>query len=410
MSKASLALYNLRGFVILIVVAFHSSLAYLSSQPASPPPFDSPPYAWKAIPILDNERWLGFDLLCASQYVYLMQFMFFISGLFVWPSLARKGGKTFLLDRVLRLGIPFVLGVYLLMPLAHYPVYRVTASDPSWSAFWAQWTALPFWPTGQLWFLWFLLALNCAAAGLFTLAPRWGEYLGRVSAQAGASPGRYFVTLVVVTAVAYMPLAMFFRPWDWLQFGPFSFQPGFTLLYIAYFFAGVGLGAFGIEKGLLGSEGSLAPRWHLWAAGGVAGFFTWMIPTAVMIKVPGAPTAVLQLIANLGFVLASVAASFALLAVFLRFATARSFVFESLSENAYGIYLVHYPYAIIMQYLLLGFAFAAIFKGAIVFSATLLLSWATIAVMCRLPIGARLIGSEPRVLARAPQAAKTGMH
>jgi glucans biosynthesis protein C len=77
MSKSSLALSNLRAFVILLVVAFHSVLAYLGSQPASLAPFDSPPYHWRAIPILDSERWFGFDLFCASQYVYLMHLMFF---------------------------------------------------------------------------------------------------------------------------------------------------------------------------------------------------------------------------------------------------------------------------------------------------------------------------------------------
>src|SRR6476660_3885497 len=123
MSRSSLALYNLRGFVILIVVAFHSSLAYLGSQPASAPPFDSPPYAWKAIPIVDSQRWFGFDLFCASQYVYLMRLMFFLSGMFVWSSLRRKGAKAFLSNRFLRLGVPFVIGVFLLMPVAHYPVY-----------------------------------------------------------------------------------------------------------------------------------------------------------------------------------------------------------------------------------------------------------------------------------------------
>jgi glucan biosynthesis protein C len=122
MSKSSLALTNLRGFTILIVVAFHAVLAYLGSQPASPAPFDSPPYHWKAFPILDPERWFGFDLFCASQYVYLMHFMFFLSGLFVWGILQRKGPKRFLYDRLLRLGLPFVIGVYVLMPLAHYPV------------------------------------------------------------------------------------------------------------------------------------------------------------------------------------------------------------------------------------------------------------------------------------------------
>ena len=54
MPKSILALSNLRAFVILLVVAFHSVLAYLGSQPALPPPFDSPPYWWRAIPIIDS--------------------------------------------------------------------------------------------------------------------------------------------------------------------------------------------------------------------------------------------------------------------------------------------------------------------------------------------------------------------
>src|SRR6266849_5279998 len=99
MSKSSLALSNLRGFVILLVVAFHSVLAYLGSQPASPASFDSPPYHWKAFPILDGERWFGFDLYCAFQYVFLMPFMFLLSGLFVWPSLVRRGAREFLFNR-----------------------------------------------------------------------------------------------------------------------------------------------------------------------------------------------------------------------------------------------------------------------------------------------------------------------
>jgi len=108
MSKSSLALGNLRGFAILMVVAFHSFIAYLGSQPASPHPFDSPPFGWTANPIIDSQRWFGFDLFCASQYVYLMHLMFFLSGLFVWPSLLRKGAKTFLHGRVIRLGVPFI--------------------------------------------------------------------------------------------------------------------------------------------------------------------------------------------------------------------------------------------------------------------------------------------------------------
>jgi len=51
MSASSLALNNLRAFVILIVLGFHSVLAYLGSLPATQEPFDSPPFRWQAIPI-----------------------------------------------------------------------------------------------------------------------------------------------------------------------------------------------------------------------------------------------------------------------------------------------------------------------------------------------------------------------
>src|SRR5947207_8065804 len=131
MSRSSLALSNLRGYAIVMVVAFHAFIAYLGSQPASPLPFDEPPFGWRANPIVDSARWFGFDLFCAFQNVYLMHLMFFLSGLFVWPSLSRKGGRRFPYERFVRLGIRCAVRIYLLMPLAYYSVYRITAVDPS---------------------------------------------------------------------------------------------------------------------------------------------------------------------------------------------------------------------------------------------------------------------------------------
>jgi peptidoglycan/LPS O-acetylase OafA/YrhL len=401
MSKSSQALSNLRAFVILLVVAFHSFLAYLSSQPASPASFDNPPYHWKAFPILDSERWFGFDLFCAFQYVYLMHFMFFLSGLFVWSSLRRKGAARFLYDRALRLGVPFVLGVYLLMPLAHYPVYRVTAVDPSWSAFWAHWTALPFWASGQLWFLWQLLALNMIAAAVFAFAPRAGEFLGQLSSGAAVHPGRYFTGLVAISAVAYVPTAFVYKPWQWLQFGPFALQPTFTLHYVIYFFAGMGIGVYGIERGLLGSGASLATHWGGWVLGAVGAFLLWIIPTALSVNGGEAFAPGLEALADLGLVLSCAGISFGLMAFFIRFATSRWWAFDNLSDHAYGIYLVHYLFVIWLQYFLLGAPLPAIAKGAIVFTGTLLLSWLTTAAVCLVPIGARVVRADRRVLVRA---------
>ena len=130
MRSTSLALVNLRAIVILIVLAFHSVLPYLAFLPPTPYPFDSAPYQWLAFPIIDSQRWFGFDLFCAWQDVGLMSLMFFLSGLFVPSSLASKGSWKFLSDRLLRIGLPMALAAIFLAPLAYYAAYRTTPSIP----------------------------------------------------------------------------------------------------------------------------------------------------------------------------------------------------------------------------------------------------------------------------------------
>ena len=397
--KRSLALANLRGFAIVMVLSFHSFIAYVSSQPASALPFDAPPFGWLVNPIIDGARWLGFDLFCAFQYSYLMHLMFFLSGLFVWPSLAGKRPRGFLQGRFLRLGVPWVLGVYLLMPLAYYPVYVTTADDPSWSAFWSHWMALPFWPSGPLWFLGVLWTFNVIAAVLYFLAPQVGEILARLSAGSRGRPARYFCGLVAVSAVAYVPLAQFYHPWDWVNLGPFAFQPSFVLPYAVYFFAGAGIGALGLDNGLVAPGGMLARRWAVWLIATPVAFLAWIGPTALIVKGYGASLPGIEIVADLGLVLTSATSSFALIAVFLRFADAPSPTFGRLSENAYGIYLVHYVFVIWLQYMLLGVALFAAAKAAIVLAGTLVLSWAATNAWL---VGIRLAGRKPRQLAKAP--------
>jgi peptidoglycan/LPS O-acetylase OafA/YrhL len=396
MSRVSLALENLRGFVILMVLAFHSFMAYMASQPLFPTSFDSPPYDWQAHPIIDSNRWWGFDLFGAFQFLHLMQLMFFLSGLFVWSSLVRKGAATFLIDRVLRLGVPFTVGVFLLMPLAYFPVYRVSSIDPSASGFWSQWIALPFWPSGPIWFLWFVLALNVAAATIYWLVPRSKQLVDRLSDFASNHPERFFISLVTASALTYLPLARFFEPWQWIAFGPFAIQPSLAPQYAVYFLAGLAVGAGGIDRGFLRSDGMVARRWVAWLVGVVAAFLLWAVPAALIEKSQLA-LPVLGITRELGFVLFALSACFASIAFFLRFATRRR-IFWSISENAYGIYLFHYVFVIWMQYSLLQFPIPAIVKGAIVLGATLVLSWAAAVSVSSVPVGARLMRGEQRTL------------
>lgn len=54
-----------------------------------------------------------------------MGFFFLVSGYFTPGSYDRKGGKRFLTDRLLRLGIPFIFYVIIIDPIIDYTILRV---------------------------------------------------------------------------------------------------------------------------------------------------------------------------------------------------------------------------------------------------------------------------------------------
>jgi len=381
MSRSSIAIVNLRAVVILIVLAFHSVLPYLASLPPAAYQFDSAPYLWLAFPIVDSQRWFGFDLFCAWQDLGLMTLMFFLSGLFVPSSLARKGSWKFLSDRLLRIGIPFMLAVIFLAPLAYYPAYRTTAVDPGLSAYWQHWLSLPFWPNGPQWFLSQLLAFTVLAVAMHRFVPGWDGYLVRPAAYAGKNPIRFFVVLVTISALAYVPLALAYSPFTWTNIGPISFQLSRPLHYLVYFFAGLAVGTYGLERGLLASDGVLAQRWVAWLVASFGGFLLWAASTSVTMSDWSNAPLIAKFAAGIGFVVACAAGLLSSLAICLRFAHWRLGAFDSLSANAYRMYLIHYAFAVWLQYALLDADLFAIGKAAIVFGGTLIMSWAIAAAM-----------------------------
>jgi hypothetical protein len=400
MPTPSVALNNLRTFAILLVLAIHAVEAYLGSSPASSFRFDDPPYQWRSIPIIDSARWFGFDLFCGFNDIYLISLLFFLSGLFVWSSLARKGGRVFLHDRLLRIGVPFVLAVGLLMPVAHYPVYRVTAIDPGLAAYWQHWLALPFWPSGPTWFLWVLLVFDLGAAGLYQFARRSGDRFGQMLGQLSARPKLFVVVLLSASAAAYVPLTLIFTPWTWLHVGPFSFQLSRPLHDAVYFFAGVGVGAYGIERGLLASDGWLVRRWAISGAAAMASFLLWLGMVGLAMAGDGSPSLAIQVLQALSFVLCCAAGCMFMVGLFLRFANRPLTAFEPLKEHAYGMYLTHYVFSIWLQYALLGVAIFAVVKAMVVFTGTVLLSWASVATLRCIPTAARIIGTDRRAVPR----------
>ena len=384
------AISYLRAFVTLLVLGHHAAIAYHPFLPAThQTSLLAQPRFWEGFPILDSQRWTGFAVFVGFNDIFFMALMFFLSGLFVWHSLERKGAGQFVRDRGLRLGIPFLVAAALVAPLAYYPAYLQTGASGI-AGFWQQWSRLGNWPAGPAWFVWVLLAFDLLAAGLLMLRPNWGTTIGQLSAGSDRRPIRFFGILVALSAAVYVPMAVIFNPFSWASFGPFFFQTSRILHYFVYFLLGAGVGAYGLQRGLLASDGKLARRWLLWS---IAAFFAFAIASVVGIATitahPGSRP--WEILSDLTFVLSCAASSFAFLALFVRFAQTPRKIWDSLSNNAYGMYLVHYAFVSWLQYALLKAALPAIAKGSLVFVGTVALSWITIAALRKIPAVARVI-------------------
>jgi Acyltransferase family len=366
----------LRSFVTVLVVAHHAVLAY---NPFAPPPARSLadwPQLWRAFPVADAARWNGFALVNSFLDLFFMALLFFVSGLFVWPSLGRKGSGPFLRDRLVRLGVPFIVLAGVVAPLAYVPSYLQTGATPSLGGFWHDFLAGGDWSAGPAWFLWLLLAFDGLAAAVHALWPR------HPAAPAPARPLRLVALLLVASALAYLPLVMTFGPFDWLSVGPFQVQKSRVLHYAVYFAAGVIAGAGG--TGLLAKGGALARRWPAWA---VAVPVAFLAAQAIFERAFMAPTIGMGVAAGLAFVVACGASCFGLLAVFARFVRRQ----DRMRRDAYGVYVVHYAIVSWLALALVGAALPGVAKGVLVTVGALAASWALTAALRRIPAVARIV-------------------
>src|SRR6476646_6204053 len=225
------ALDRARTFIILSVLVHHSLLNYTYFGSGDP------------------MRWLGFDFLVLLNDSYFMAFMFLLSGLFVHGSLVRKGPAIFLRDRAWRLGVPYLVSVFVLMPIAYYPTFLryhlPGTTDFNFLHFWWRTLTIGPWPSGPAWFLWVLLAFDAIAAGIWLVAPRLIDGLGRAIYALRYRPGVAFAAFCVISIAVYLPLRLIYGDAAWFEPGhfPLPIQTSRILLYSGYFFVGVGIGA-----------------------------------------------------------------------------------------------------------------------------------------------------------------------
>jgi surface polysaccharide O-acyltransferase-like enzyme len=348
----------------------------------------------------DRNRWLGFDLIVLFNDSFFMAFMFLVSGLFVHESLSRRGASGYLRRRAWRLGVPLLVSIFVLIPIAYYASFlRYHApgtTDFNFFHYWWRTITIGPWPSGQSWFLWVLLTLDLIAVAIWSLAPNVLAGFGRSISALRNRPMTAFIAFLVVSIGCYLPMHLAFGDGAWFEPGhyPFPVQTSRILLYPAYFFTGVGIGVIGLRAGILAQDGEIARRWPIWLALAV------LLYGAILLLVYAhhnwiadfrSPALWWTTAYGAAFASFSAAMAFTVPATSLRLAHSGLKLLDAMQPSAYGIYLTHYMFIIWLQYFVYDPAFPAAVKAGIVFAGTLAGSWLLTLALRKIPIVARMI-------------------
>lgn len=369
------ALDHARSFLTLVVVLHHAVIPYTYFGHTDP------------------KSWIGFDVVVTATDSFFMAAFFFLSGLFVWPSLSHKSIVAHLHDRLLRLGLPFAIAAVSVIPLAYYAIALRSHPDLTFTAFWWKTVTVGPWPSGPIWFVWVLLAYDLLATVLYSLSPNLIAPINRLSQQCFDYPARFFLLLFVVTAIVYVPALIYYSPNRWFEFGPLSVQASRILLYAAYFFIAAGVGAAHLDQGVLSADGRLAKSNRGWMLTALISYGLMWVMIYIKREILGNPDtqpAWYLAIYGLLFVTFSAAILFAILGFFLGSKHSWNML-DRMQGDAYGIFLVHYPIVLWLQYWLFDYDLPAIVKAIVAFVLTVILSWTVTAVLRKLPGAAHVL-------------------
>ena len=356
--KKILAFDYLRAFIIILVVLHHSFLAYHTEFYYNDEFLlaDIVPVTNMLNPIVGESKWDGANLIIKFNDQFFMSLLFFISGFFIWKSYKRKGAKKFFKERFMRLGLPFLIGVPIITPLAYYSAHMqwgLYNNNPlNYFEFWLEYFKAGFLTAGPLWFLWVLLAFNCIAVLFFrpsleTKVKSWKIF---------NRPILFFLSLIFISTLT------------WKGIGPINIQIDRLLHYFSCFFIGSLVGICGLENTIFKKKSKLTTYWWIFLIVGLLSLFTIDF-----------------------FTISCAALTFAMIGLFLQYTDKNIGIMDNLNQNAFGIYIFHQVFTAWLQYFLLEVEVSAILKGIIVFVAAFLLSWSVSSLVRKIPGATKII-------------------
>jgi surface polysaccharide O-acyltransferase-like enzyme len=359
---------NLRTALMALVVIHHAVIGY-SNVPR-----------WYYIePPTDPSATL-LDILIVLNQAFFMGAFFLISALFVPRSYDRKGAGPFLRERLLRLGVPLLLWLVVIRPLATVGRYtaarEATPELPYWQYYLQSFTPGPMWFVevlfvfSALYVLWRLLtAQGRRAASAST--PATGRAPGAV-AIAGFTIGLALVTYLWRIAV---PMG------DSLLGLP---SPAYLPQYAALFI----IGLIATRRGWLASLSRTTGRIGF-ATAAVAAVTLFLVLISAPEASMGHGTLQSLIMATCETTLA-VGVILGLLVLFRERLNHQGRRRRFLSDHAFTVYVIHPAVLVALGYALSGVQAPAAAKAALLVALALPLCWAVAYLVRALP-GARKV-------------------
>ena len=364
----------LRSFVTLLVVAHHAALAYPTFAY-----FDPAHYIYSTAPIVDDNRWSGMDTFISFNDLFFMPLMFLISGLFVYRGLSKKGIRAYLADRFMRLGIPFLIAEVILIPIAYAPTFYQATKSTDFTTFITDYILVQKWPVGPPWFIWLLLAFDGVAALIFNWGKAFYVTVGNWFANLSKRPVYLSAVIYGVVALSLIPLSLWVGQYTWVgNWGPFDFQLNRILFYLVFFLLGSCLGATDWQNYLFRQNRLFGKDRLVWLALCLVCFLLFVMISragATWVKQGILTSTEGYFLYDLMFVASCLTSMGACISFFKQSITRPLNGWNSLSANAYGIYVVHYGFVTWLQFAFLSVNVPVVVKFLIVFLGALGLSW-----------------------------------
>lgn len=349
----------LRVFLISLVVAHHAA------QPYGPTggewPVDDPA----------STGWLGpfFGLNAA----YFMGFFFLIAGYFTPMSFDRKGASAFVLDRLIRLGIPLLFFVFVVFAALAY----FDQPDGFFSFYLFSYVGRWQIEMGHLWFVAQLLVFGL----LYALWRRFLASRGRSDDRVFAPPGDASILAYAVALALVGVLVRTAYPQDtwvrilWLV----RAEPAHLPQYASLFIIGIVAGRSGWLQRIGAAVGA---RWF--AIGVVAFLIAGSRRDIFPFLDPELSWGFLEAFVCVGMILG-------LTVFFRRYCDRPGRWLDRLDENVYGVYLIHVFVVVALQMAILALPLPATAKFLIVTAAGIVISFALVAALRRIPAVRRVV-------------------